>query len=109
MQVDTMLKFGSLALNVVQDDNVRQLLTMVHKGAKRRGFIAPMQLPGAQATAPAPTPAGTPAQSAHAHPVPFSPIQHVPQSGPDMSKYMTMDNAKKVMSWVGQVSSLLMK
>jgi hypothetical protein len=39
MKLDTLIKFGSLALNVAQDEKVRELLRITHNGAKRRGFF----------------------------------------------------------------------
>ncbi|KPV44838.1 hypothetical protein AN477_05345 [Alicyclobacillus ferrooxydans] len=38
MKLDTVIKLGSLAFGVAQDDRIRQLLKIAHNGAKRRGF-----------------------------------------------------------------------
>ncbi|GMA62082.1 hypothetical protein NZD89_20325 [Alicyclobacillus fastidiosus] len=38
MKIDTLIKFGSLAFNVAQDEKFRELLKIAHNGAKRRGF-----------------------------------------------------------------------
>ncbi len=41
MKIDTLIKFGSLAFNVAQDEKVRELLKIAHNGAKRRGLFSP--------------------------------------------------------------------
>ncbi len=45
VKLDTLLKFGSLAFNVAQDEKVRELLKIAHNGAKRRGFYDPPIVP----------------------------------------------------------------
>ncbi|QSO46053.1 hypothetical protein [Alicyclobacillus mengziensis] len=39
MKLDTVIKLGSLAFGVAQDDRLRELLKIAHHGAKRRGFF----------------------------------------------------------------------
>jgi hypothetical protein len=111
VQVNTVIRLGSLAFNVAQDERVQELFTMVHKGAKRRGIIGTMQPPVAPS---APRPQHAPAVSSGggSHPIPFAPTSNSvpsppPQAVPNLGKYLTTDNAKKVMSWAGQISSLL--
>jgi hypothetical protein len=113
VQLNTLIRVGSLAFNVAQDEKVQELFTIVHKGAKRRGIIGAMQPPAAPS---GPRPQSTPVASSGgaSHPIPFAPTSHPapsppPQVAPNLGKYLTADNAKKVMSWAGQISSLLMK
>ncbi|MCL6442942.1 MAG: hypothetical protein K6T83_05715 [Alicyclobacillus sp.] len=47
MKLDTIIRFGSLAFNVAQDDKVRELLKLAHNGAKRRGLFDPPIIPPA--------------------------------------------------------------
>lgn len=113
MQFNTVLKVGGLAFDVAQDEKVRELVTMVHKGAKRRGLIGPM-VPQA---APTPVTNDTAAKKeSEGHPIPFSPsssTEHAPSpsasGGLDISKYLNAGNAKKALSVAGQLSQLLMK
>ncbi|MCL6452290.1 MAG: hypothetical protein K6T78_01540 [Alicyclobacillus sp.] len=105
MKLDTVLKASSLALQVAQDDNVRQLFTMVHQGAKRRGWIGPP--PGSlQASK---------ASSATApHPVPFAPkAASSPASssptGPSLGKWLNAGNAKKALGMAGELAQLFLK
>lgn len=110
--MNTMIKFGSLALDVAQDEKIRELMTMLHHGAKRRGLFSPEPLYG-------PSPAsGTQTNSIRKpvvnHPIPFAPngkaTSAIPApSGIPFNKYLTIDNAKKVMSMAGAMSHLLVK
>jgi hypothetical protein len=112
VQLNTVIRLGSLAFNVAQDEKVQELFTMIHNGAKRRRIIGPMQPPVAPY---APQPQSIPvASSGGSHPIPFAPTSNPipsppPQAVPNLGKYLTTDNAKKVMSWAGQISSLLTK
>jgi hypothetical protein len=45
LKVTTIIKLGSMAFNVAEDEKVRQLVTMLHKGAKRRGLLSPPPMP----------------------------------------------------------------
>jgi hypothetical protein len=111
VQVNTLIRLGALAFNVAQDEKVQELFTMIHKGAKRRGIIgsvppsqAPQQAQSASAPAASPVPS--------AHPIPFAPSGRPPHPlppGPDLSKYINGDNAKKVLGWAGQVANFLVK
>ncbi|MCF8565887.1 hypothetical protein LLE49_14270 [Alicyclobacillus tolerans] len=58
MKFDTLIKLGSLAFGVAQDDKVQELFKMAHKGAKRRGIFNPST--------------GAPRHDAHG-PIPFRP------------------------------------
>lgn len=118
MQTDTILKFGSLALGVAQDEKIRELATMIHKGAKRRGMFGPQMLPpqggtsnanpSSVKTSPAPT-----ATNSGGSRVPFAPSTQagVAQNPamPNLQKLFTVDNAKKALSVAGSVKDLLMK
>jgi hypothetical protein len=39
VKLDTVIKLGSLAFGVAQDDRLRELLKIAHHGAKRRGLF----------------------------------------------------------------------
>ncbi len=109
MQLDTVLKVGSLAFSVAQDDHVRELFSMVHKGARRRGLIGAMPPPQSQAGAP--KPASAPAKKPEA-PIPFAPEPKPAApvaSGPDLSKLLNGQNAKKLLGVAGQIGQMLMK
>ncbi|MCL6452121.1 MAG: hypothetical protein K6T78_00665 [Alicyclobacillus sp.] len=45
MKLDTVIKLGSLAFSVAQDEKVRELLKLAHNGAKRRGLFDPPIVP----------------------------------------------------------------
>lgn len=121
MQLDSFLKFGSLAFDVANDEKVRSLMGMVHSGARRRGFIGPWQQVAA--------PSGTGKQPDHwpesKQPIPFAPGQAKANPAPaaaakpaekapappefDLKKWVNMDNAKKVMGWAGTLNQYLNK
>ncbi|MCL6627813.1 hypothetical protein [Alicyclobacillus shizuokensis] len=66
MRLDTLVKVGSLAFEVAQDERVREMLTMMYNGAKRRGLMAPATgLPSGQQSS---TKTSTPSEH---HPVTF--------------------------------------
>jgi len=130
VQLGTFIKLGSLAFGVAQDDRVRELATMIHKGAKRRGALSPwvgpaQGLPPAQTSQAAAGPSGSPnvpSQTTGSHPfglpVPFAPSKAVTSSPAaqtgagvpsPVNKYLTVDNAKKVLSVAGQVANMLIK
>lgn len=48
MQIGTLVKLGSLAFGVVNDEKVQSLWKMAHSGAKRRGLLQPPQQPSQQ-------------------------------------------------------------
>jgi hypothetical protein len=108
MRANTVLKFGGLALDVAQDEKIRELATMIHKGAKRRGLFAPM-----------PGPTQIPSQTAKSVPprIPFAPATHAAppsaqgasQSGPNLQKWLTPENAQKALSWAGMLKDVLLK
>ncbi len=126
MQADTILKFGSLALGVAQDEKIRELATMIHKGAKRRGMFGPQMLPPPSGPSnPKPSvPASSAKPSANtganavsgASRVPFAPFASSAPAGnaelpafPSLQKLFTVDNAKKALAVAGSVKDLLMK
>ncbi len=116
MKLDTVLKAGSLAFSVANDDTVRELFSMVHKGAKRRGLIgvplapqALQQQAGQQAAK-----AQTEAKTSHA--IPFAPEPPAKKAGPtqplgvpDWNQLFNSQNAKKVLGVASQIGQLLMK
>jgi len=115
MKLNTVIRLGALAFNVAQDDKVRELATIIHHGAKRRGIIAPVQAPRPPATVTAPSqtanipfaPVAAAHQPSSTQPGSGLPAQTMPQF--DVNQYLTMDNAKKVLGWAGSVSNLLVK
>ncbi|MCL6515680.1 hypothetical protein [Alicyclobacillus sp.] len=74
MQWNSLAKFGSLMFHVAQDEKVQELVTMIHRGAKRRGWIGPP--PAAKGNAKA-APGGPGANDEKdddgGHPIPFAP------------------------------------
>jgi hypothetical protein len=107
MQMNTMLKLGSLALNVAQDDRVKELFTIVHKGAKRRGMIGAMPPMIPPQSGYSSIPATSPVSSASA--VPFAPQAAAPKQRAGINQYLTAGNAKKVLGWASELSNLLIK
>lgn len=107
MRVDTILKLGSLAFGVAQDERVRELATMIHKGAKRRGILAPSVAQGiTKAAEPLPPSSQVKAPASR---IPFAPGSTAPQSTGGLEKFLTVDNAKKALGWAGIVKDLLVK
>jgi hypothetical protein len=112
VKVNTILKLGSLALGVVQDEKVKELATMIHKGAKRRGLFAPetqWMPPGAApkaANAQNAAPMVPPAAKSH---IPFAPTNQYGSPLGGLGKYVTMDNAKKALDWAGMIKNILVK
>lgn len=134
MQWNTFVKLGSLMFHVAQDEKVKELFTMVHQGAKRRGWIVPPGPPPTgfaqgQAQGQAQGPAdGQPVKANPSpHPIPFAPHYAPPKPSPAKSgapvpgpgplpgapipwqTYLNGKNAKKVLTWAGELSQLLMK
>lgn len=115
MKLNTVIRLGALAFNVAQDEKVRELATMIHHGAKRRGIIGQPQPPQLPPTVVKPVtqpsanipfaPTALPHASSASHHSPL--YQQVPQVG--FGKYLTVDNAKKVLGWAGTVSNYLIK
>lgn len=113
MQFNTLMKLGSLAFNVANDEKVRQLAGIVHHGAKRRGLYQPYGYP--QGPKAAQQSIAQPGAPVHSH-IPFAPTpvsSVAPQApavqGLNLQKYLTKDNAKKVISFAGTMSNFLMK
>ncbi|MBX5435645.1 MAG: hypothetical protein IRZ33_00335 [Alicyclobacillaceae bacterium] len=128
MQLDTLVKLGSLALQVAQDDKVRQLASLIHRGAKRRGILPPPPIlpappvaasnhAGGATAAPQPAPkakgqTGTGSSAAAPTPwIPFGPpgLPLQAYGGSGIMKYLTADNAKKVLEVAGVMKGLLGK
>lgn len=40
MQLNTLVKAGSLFFNVIRDDKVQELVKITHNGVKRRGLLS---------------------------------------------------------------------
>lgn len=116
MQFNTILKVGGLAFDVAQDEKVRELATMVHKGAKRRGLIGSVQQQTGGSSASDGNKQSSAKTSEDSHPVPFTPAKKspsdskkAPQPSFDVSKMLNGKNAKKVLSYAGELTQLLMK
>ncbi len=58
MQLGTLIKLGSLAFGVVNDEKIQTLVKMAHNGAKRRGLLQPPQPPAMQTRRPPRRPYG---------------------------------------------------
>lgn len=117
-----MVKLGGLAFGVAQDDKVRELATILHKGARRRGIFS---LPSGSGDAANTTGAQTAGKAADSHPIPFAPTTTVaapakksapsklppgihlpPQVGfpsGTFGKYMNAGNAKKMKQWATEI------
>ncbi|WP_157071194.1 hypothetical protein [Alicyclobacillus acidiphilus] len=132
MQLNSIIKFGGLAFDVANDEKVRELAGMVHKGAKRRGLLFVPPATQAGHTSVPTTPAHWPKSQS---PIPFAPGHHTsapakPQAeapkpqpkaesaapakstGPngwDVGKWVNMDSAKKIAGWVGTFNQILNK
>lgn len=125
LKMNTVIKFGSLAFDVASDDKVRELLGLVHNGAKRRGFYG--QPLGTNMGGPpqANVPAHWPRPN---QPIPFAPGKNTQQKpgsvpakpapkekppekpvaqAPNFGKWMNMDSAKKVMGYASTLNDLL--
>lgn len=121
MQFNSIIKFGSLAFDVASDEKLRELLGLVHNGAKRRGFIGVPQQGGQQQT-------GIPAHWPKANqPIPFAPGTHASEEKkpaepkkepvkappapamPNFGKWVNMDSAKKMMGYASAFNDLLNK
>ncbi|MCL6632181.1 MAG: hypothetical protein K6T63_06045 [Alicyclobacillus herbarius] len=93
MQLDTLVKVGSLAFEIAQDERVRELVTMVHQGAKRRGFPFPGAWPPSGAFPPAASSASAPPKPAQA-----------PQSAASVTAAKPQPEATKVPSGVPELA-----
>lgn len=120
MKIGTLLKAGSLALDIVNHQSTRQLTGLVSSGIKRRGFLQQGVLPRATGA----LPGAADQVHAHRHPgaEPRTPNarpsrpQPVPlrEQWPDIPvkqalKYVTPDNMKKAMQWHGIIKSFIEK
>jgi hypothetical protein len=128
MQFNTVLKLGGLAFGVVQDEKVRELAGIIHKGAKRRGVYS--QFTGGNsaggANAQSSGNVGLGVGNAEPHPIPFAPsakttektsqkskvpgIHLPPQVGfPSgaLGKYMNAGNAQKMKQWAAEIGQYL--
>lgn len=116
MKLDTVLKVGSLAFSVANDDSVRELFSMVHKGAKRRGLIGVPLAPQALQQATGQQAAKTQAEAKASHAIPFAPAPPATKAGPaqpagvpDWNQLFSGQNAKKVLGVASQIGQLLIK
>lgn len=122
MQFDTLLKLGSLAIGVAQDEKVRELATLIHKGAKRRGIMAPLSVPPSTSSSSAKPQEADPAkpaapalakakptQSSTMPPIPFAPSNAAAFGLPPMGKMLTPSNAKKALEIASSVAGFLVK
>lgn len=131
MQMNTLIRLGSLAFDVAQDEKIRELVGMVHKGGKRRGLWSTGGVSG-QSTGGSGGDGSTKVQSSAASskkepakkqelPVPFGPSWTQMPSWTKMpeaqgfpvpatvGKHLTTGNAKKLLKMAGGVGQLLMK
>lgn len=133
MQMSTLVKVGSLAFDVAQDEKIRQLATMVHHGGRRRGLwgqpattqskekqsndTQPAKAsPSAKDTADAKKAAGAGAGAGRIR-IPFEPnpgeplpwVTNGPLFGVPLGKYVKGGNGKKVMHYAGTIGKMLLK
>ncbi|MDQ0189968.1 hypothetical protein JI721_10180 [Alicyclobacillus cycloheptanicus] len=131
MQMNTIIKLGSLAFDVAQDEKIRQLATMVHHGARRRGLLGvPPSAGGSAAKAPEQKAADTaqkaalPKQEKAAEKkvsgrirIPFEPKPGEPlpwvtdgsMFGIPLGKYFNGGNSTKVMQYAGAIARMLIR
>lgn len=127
VQLDSLLKYGSLAFSVVQDDKVRELTNMLHKGARRRGWLPSAAAPtantgaahnGSSAAATASAPSAPVHAEKPARPrIPFEldPAKGLPWStqgpmfGVPLGKYVTGARAGRAGHYVREVAKLLVR
>jgi hypothetical protein len=119
MQLNTLIKIGSLAMNVLQHAPVKELSGLIGKGIHRRMQARPKEnIPPAWHHPIPPYPPGAHPQS---HPFPHPLYGHVPPArrntgqakpgqpagGPlhprEFLKYLTPENANKLMQWHGVI------
>ena len=127
MKIGTLLKAGSLALDIFNHQSTQQLTGLVSNGIKRRGFlqqgVLPQRAAAPQATANQAT-AHQAQPGARSRPMaagqaralpPQQPQPGLPQGQwPDLPvrqalKYVTPDNMKKAMQWHGIIKSFIEK
>lgn len=88
VQINSFIKFGSLAFDVASDTKVRELLGMVHHGARRRGLIGVPQGNAQGLTNATNLQAKQSSNTVPSHwpkthqPIPFSPTQQAKASQP---------------------------
>ncbi len=120
MQFMTLMKFGGLAFDVVQDEKVRELAGMIHKGARRRGLLGDFTV-GGQGQG------GSAAGGEQPHPIPFAPEENSekakaekPERPPGLylppqvglpkaafGKYMNAGNAQMLKKWAAEIGQHL--
>ncbi|WP_443111901.1 hypothetical protein [Alicyclobacillus sp. ALC3] len=125
--MNTLIKVGSLAFDVVQDEKIRALATMVHHGGRRRGLWGQPPSTGSKAAVakPEPQPAepsapkekssGGKAPGRIRIPFELNPGERLPwQTGGPMfgvplGKYVKGGNGKKAMHYAGTLGKMLLK
>ena len=120
MKIGTLLKAGSLALDIFNHQSTQQLTGLVSNGIKRRGLLPQGALPRKTAALPETANQGQtrrPAMTAHR--APEGPPRQT-QTGVQQEqwpnipvrqalKYVTPDNMKKAMQWHGIIKSFFEK
>ncbi|WP_067931855.1 hypothetical protein [Alicyclobacillus kakegawensis] len=117
MRLDTLVKVGSLAFEVAKDERVREMLTMVYNGAKRRGLMAPATgLPGGRPPA---SKTSTPSEhhpvaSGHATPHQGAPVNAQPDWGPawpavNTSHWLNRQTARRAADAAIRIGRMLMQ
>ncbi len=120
MKIGTLLKAGSLALDIFNHQSTQQLTGLVSNGIKRRGFLQQGILPRDSAHLPeAASQVQARRRTGQAQAAPGGRPQK-PHAGqqtgqwPDLPvrqalKYVTPDNMKKAMQWHGIIKSFIEK
>jgi hypothetical protein len=128
MRMDTMIKVGALAFGVAQDERVRELVTMMHRGAKRRGLLSsPILPPTANVGAPVAVggKAHPPSSAAKSSPAPStsgfaggnkgassshgSAGSGAPLAGLNLSQYLNGRTARQALHVASQIGRLLVR
>ncbi len=127
VQMNTLIKVGSLAFDVAQDEKIRALATMVHHGGRRRGLWGQPPSTSNKAEAakaePQPAEANAPTENSSASKAPgriripfeLNPGERLPWQtdgpmfGVPLGKYVKGGNGKKVMHYAGTLGKMLLK
>jgi hypothetical protein len=120
LQLDTLVKLGSLAFSIAQDQKVREMVTMVHRGARRRGLIGPLPQSPDVAGGTKPQSASTAHTGAPAKPAPSAPaktgpelpawLQQLPASPtlpPALRRYVNRRTARQMARWTRRAAQML--
>ncbi|MBX6352813.1 MAG: hypothetical protein IRZ10_05705 [Thermoflavifilum sp.] len=116
MRLDTLIKMGSLAFSIAQDEKVREMATLIHRGARRRGLLGPwppsLGTPSTSAASTADKGAEEKAaKSSSASPAassaPSAPAAAAPALPPALRRYINRRTARRLAHMTRTAASLL--